>query len=240
VKYVVAIGLVGGAVAAAWAAEPPAAAHPAQAKASYSLGYQLGGDLRALQRSGGPGPDLQALLKGVTDALSGARPDVTAQEMSKVLGDLRRQAERAARPAVTSYDARATQAFNALNAQREGVVTLENGLQYKVLQAGTGRQPQPNDTLTVNYKATLPNGVVVDSTYEDGEPAKLRLDDVTVAGLRQALGLMREGARWEVYVPPALGFSNEYSALRDRPMNYEVELISVAPAAGGDAAAAKQ
>jgi FKBP-type peptidyl-prolyl cis-trans isomerase len=171
------------------------------------------------------------------DAMSGARPDVSAQEMTKVLGDLRRPAERVAPPDTTSYDARATQAFNAMNAQREGVVTRENGLQYKVLQAGSGRQPQPNDTLTINYKATLPNGVVVDSTYKDGEPAKLRRDEVTVAGLRQALGLMREGARWEVYVPPALGSTNEYSALRDRPMNYEVELISVAPAGGADAAA---
>jgi FKBP-type peptidyl-prolyl cis-trans isomerase FklB len=218
------------------AQDEPGALKTDQDRMTYSLGYQIGQDFKREGVEVRP----QAMRRGVADALAGAAPLMTPVQMRRTLLDLKREikVKAAAEAHKQEAEARAKdEAFLAENAKKEGVVVLPSGLQYKVLQAGSGRQPQPNDTLTINYKATLPNGVVVDSTYKDGEPAKLRLDEVTVAGLRQALGLMREGARWEVYVPPPLGSTNEYSALRDRPMNYEVELISVAPAGGADAAA---
>ena len=200
-----------------------------QATASYSLGFQLGSDLAALKRLGRV-PDLEAVLKGLSDAMAGVAPAVGAQEMGTALEELRRNGAPQEGPAhAASPDEKTTQAFNALHAGQEGVVTLPSGLQYKVIRAGTGRQPEYDDVLTINYKAAFPDGVQVDSSYEGGGPATLRLSEVEVPGLKQALALMREGAKWELYVPPALAFS-EFSTLRDRAMIYEVELLAVTPA----------
>lgn len=203
--------------------------------ANYSLGYQLGRDLATLERLGTP-PDLGVILKGISDGLAGAEPGAGAQAMNQALSDLRqRGADQAAETKGARFEARTTSAFNALQAGRDGLVTLPNGLQYRILTAGNGRQPKEEDTLTINYKATLPNGVLVDSTYDDGEPATLKLGEIEVPGLKQALALMSSGAKWEVFVPPALGFS-EYSTLRDRAMIYELELLDVAsPQATGAA-----
>ncbi len=212
------------------ASDPPADPGAPQATASYSLGFQLGSDLAALKRLGRV-TDLEAVLKGLSDAMAGVEPAVSAQEMGAALEELRQRGAPPKPEAKTpSFDDQTTRAFNALYAGREGVVTLPSGLQYKILRAGGGKQPKDDDILTINYKASFPNGVLVDSTYEDGEPATLRLSEIEVPGLKQALALMREGAKWELYVPPALGFS-EFSTLRDRAMIYEVELLSVVPAA---------
>lgn len=197
-----------------------------QAAVNYSLGYQLGRDLVALKDRGTP-PDLEMILRGLSDALAGAEPSIGNQGVGQALADLRQQGAGTAAER-RRFEARTTSAFQALHAGQDGVVTLPSGLQYLVLAAGNGRQPTDGDTLTLNYMTTLADGVQVDSTYEDGEPARLRLSEVSVSGLREALALMSPGARWKVYVPPALGFS-EYSPLRDRALIFEVELLEVAP-----------
>ncbi len=228
-KSLIAVGLCGAAVwGGVWAGEAPAPLVTPQATVNYSLGYQLGRDLATLQGLGTT-PDLAAILKGMSDALAGAEASVSAQAMSQALADLRQQGTgQAAEAKGRGFEARKTGAFNALYADQAGLVTLPSGLQYKVIAAGSGRQPTDGDLLTLNYQATLPDGVRVDSTYEDGEPAKLGLSEVSVPGLKEALALMRPGAKWEIYVPPALGFS-ESSTLRDRAMIYAVELLEVTP-----------
>lgn len=228
-KSLVAVGLCGAAVwAGVWAGETSAPSVTPQATVNYSLGYQLGRDLATLKGLGTT-PDLAAIIKGMSDALAGAEASVSAQAMSQALADLRQQSTgQTTEGKDRGFEARKTSAFNSLHAGQAGLVTLPSGLQYKVIAAGSGRQPADGDMLTLNYQATLPNGVRVDNTYEDGEPARLRLNEVSVPGLQEALALMRPGAKWEVFVPPALGFS-EYSTLRDRAMIYEIELLEVTP-----------
>jgi FKBP-type peptidyl-prolyl cis-trans isomerase FklB len=214
------------------AADAPTEVAPASATANYSIGYQLGADLATLNRLG-IDTHLEAVLRGLSDALAGATPPVSPAEMAQMLAGLRDRAAAQGRLGAKTYEGYTTRAFNALNADLEGVVTLPSGLQYKVQRPGTGRQPQAADSVTIHYQAALPNGVVLDSTYEDGEPATLRLADIATQGLRQAILLMTEGAQWELYVPAALGF-REQSNLGDRPVIYRVELLEVIPAGGGD------
>lgn len=226
--------VAGGQASAAETAEGSVAAPaPAAASVGYSIGFHLGSLMHTIKRLGLE-PDENAVRAGLTDALTGASPPLTAAEAAQLLAMIAHRAGQPGSAASRSFDAATTRAFNGLHAGREGVVTLPNGLQYHVERPGSGRHPQPDDALTMHYQATLPNGVVLEDSFAEGEPVTLRLAEIASPGLRQALGLMTEGAEWEVFVPPALAFP-ELSTLRDRAAIYRVELIRVIPAGDGQA-----
>lgn len=117
-----------------------------------------------------------------------------------------------------------------LNAKRPGVVTLPSGVQYEVLEAGSGRKPKPQDSVRVDYEASLPDGRVFDTTADDTEPTILSVSSIAVPGLREALLLMPEGSRWRVVVPPNQGFRHAgNNMLRRRVLIYDVRLLSIEP-----------
>lgn len=99
----------------------------------------------------------------------------------------------------------AGQAFLATNKSKAGVVTLPDGLQYKVIKEGTGELPKLNDVVTVNYKGTLIDGTEFDSSYKRGEPATFPVSGV-IAGWTEALQLMKVGSTWELYIPAELAY----------------------------------
>jgi hypothetical protein len=119
-------------------------------------------------------------------------------------------------------------AFLAENAKREGVTELPNGLQYEVLKEGTGVSPEETWEVTVHYRGTLIDGTEFDSSYSRGQPATFRLNQV-IEGWTKGVSLMKEGAKWKLYIPPSLGYGNK--PVGNIPANstlvFEVELISV-------------
>ena len=119
--------------------------------------------------------------------------------------------------------------FLQQNAKRSGVVTLDSGLQYLVLREGTGKTPKAGNWVTIHCRAHLIDGREFDNTYEREEVETIPVSRV-VAGLTEALQLMQEGSRWELYIPPELGFGN-WSVGSDIPANsvliYDLELLSV-------------
>jgi FKBP-type peptidyl-prolyl cis-trans isomerase FklB len=119
--------------------------------------------------------------------------------------------------------------YATLNARRENVVVLPSSVQYEVLQTGDGtNRPAANDTVLINYQTSLADGRVIDSTYNDGQPAKLAINTIKVPGLKEALLLMDEGAKWRVVVPPKMGFGRSgNNKLRRRDLIYEIELVSI-------------
>ena len=86
-----------------------------------------------------------------------------------------------------------------------GIVTLPSGLQYKVIEQGTGKKPRLNDSVTVHYKGTLENGTVFDSSYDRGQPATFPVSGV-IAGWVEALQLMNVGSTWMLYIPSKLAY----------------------------------
>ena len=102
---------------------------------------------------------------------------------------------------------------------------MPSGLQYKVIKEGTGRSPGPQDEVTVNYRGTLINGNEFDSSYRKGKPATFRVDRV-IAGWTEALQLMKEGAKWQLFIPPELAYRKR-GPLEDQTLIFDVELISV-------------
>lgn len=115
------------------------------------------------------------------------------------------------------------------NAAKEGVTLLPSGLQYEVLQQGTGAMPGPTSRVTVHYEGKLTNGQVFDSSYKRGQPATFGVNQV-IAGWTEAMQLMNEGAKWRLTIPPDLGYGARGAGGSIPPnavLVFDVELIKV-------------
>jgi len=113
--------------------------------------------------------------------------------------------------------------------KQEGIVSLPSGLQYKVLASGNGSSPAASDSVTVNYRGSLLDGTEFDSSYKRGEPATFPVNGV-IRGWTEALQLMHEGDKWELTIPPQLGYGSggAGSAIPgDAVLVFEVELLKV-------------
>lgn len=117
--------------------------------------------------------------------------------------------------------------FLQANAQKQGVVTLESGLQYKVIEEGSDRQPVVSDFVLVDYRGTRLDGAEFDSSYRNGEPLKVQVAKV-IPGWTEALQLMKEGAEWQLFIPADLAFG-ERGPLADQTVLYDIKLIKVSP-----------
>lgn len=121
------------------------------------------------------------------------------------------------------------EAFLTANKKKAGVVTLADGLQYKVIKAGKGPQPTDNDTVTVNYAGTLINGTEFDSSYKRGQPATFPVDGV-IPGWSEALKLMPVGSTWMLYIPANLAYGSAGAPPLIGPnetLIFKVELLSI-------------
>jgi FKBP-type peptidyl-prolyl cis-trans isomerase FklB len=221
-----ALGLLPGAASDGEKAQPQGE----KERLSYSVGYQVGGDFRRQGLTVNP----EMVIQGVLDALAGAEPRMTASEMRSTLADLQGQAAAARqrqRDELARRNLEDGRAFLAENERKEGVRTLPSGLQYRVITAGSGSTPNAHDTVTVHYRGTLIDGSEFDSSHARGRPATLRADGV-IAGWKEALALMREGARWELFVPPELGYgaTGKGRIGPNSTLVFEIELLSVEPA----------
>lgn len=198
------------------------------AKTSYALGYQIGRDVRGTTVR----PD--AVLKGLQDGSSGAKPQLTTEEMTALLQKLQQDAEaqRVKRQEEQlKKTAAAGPAYLADNAKEAGVTTTASGLQFKVIKPGTGKKPTASDTVTVNYRGTLVDGAEFDNSYARGQPATFPVNGV-IAGWTEGLQLMQEGGKYELVIPPALAYADK-GPLANQVLVFQVELLNVgAPAAG--------
>lgn len=189
----------------------------------YHTGYAFGSKLAELHHQQ-PDAELEQVLSGILDALSEADPTLTRAEMCD---ELTASAGTDA-PLIRARTGGFKDDFAALNARRKGVTTLPSGVQYEVLKKGSGRVPAAGDTVVISYQGSLTDGAVFDTTYDDDEPLHMSLDEIVVPGLKEALLLMPEGAKWRVVIPPSMGFAKSgNNQLRRRDLIYEIELNSI-------------
>lgn len=195
-------------------------------KINYSVGYQIGGDFKRQEVT----LKADALLKGIEDALAAQNPMMNEEEMRTTLIDLKKKivdAQMAKSKAVNAQLKEEGTSFLAVNAKKDGVVVLPSGLQYKIITAGTGKSPTLDDLVTVNYIGTRVDGKEFSNTYRAGKPDTIELTKV-IPGWQEALPLMREGAKWELYIPYNLAFG-ELGPLEGNTVIFVVELLKVEP-----------
>lgn len=195
---------------------------------SYSLGMNLGTNLKRESVE----VDQELLVKGFKDSYGGGKTILTEDEARKSITDFQKalMAKKAETMQKLAEKNKADgEKFLAENAKKPGVKSLPSGLQYKEITPGKGKSPKATDTVTTHYKGTLIDGTEFDSSYKRGEPATFPVSGV-IAGWTEALQLMKEGAKWELFLPSNLAYG-EKGAGRDIGPNatliFEVELISV-------------
>ena len=196
-------------------------------KDSYSLGYQYGETFKKQ----GMEIDLEIFTAGIRDALEGAKPGMSPEEIRETIKSLQQRVFIAQQQQLREQAAKnleAGKAFMAENAKKKGVKTLPSGLQYRVITQGAGNSPKAGDTVTVNYRGTLIDGTEFDSSYKRGEPASVHVDGV-IAGWTEALQIMKEGSKWELFVPSELAYGRRGMGRipRNSSLIFEVELVSV-------------
>jgi len=212
------------------AAQDTPALETEKVRINYSVGYQIGGDFKRQ----GVEIDPKMLVRGIEDALSDEEPLMTPEEMRTTLVDLKKKIttyQQEQQKAAAEKNLAEGQAFLAENGKKEGVTTLPSGLQYMVIREGTGISPQPTDTVTVHYRGTLLDGTEFDSSYSRNQPATFRADRV-IAGWKEALQLMKPGAKYELFIPADLAYGVRGSGSKIGPNStliFEVEMLSVQP-----------
>jgi FKBP-type peptidyl-prolyl cis-trans isomerase FklB len=173
-------------------------------KVGYALGRQIGGDFATQEIN----VDAATFFKGFESAFKKEDSEMTEAEMNEVMMAFQQemmakqqsQVDEAAKENVEKG-----KTYLADNAKKDGVITLDSGLQYKVLTEGNGKMPAATDTVVTHYEGTLIDGTVFDSSIKRGEPISFPVNGV-IKGWQEALQLMTEGSKWELFVPAELAY----------------------------------
>lgn len=197
-------------------------------KVSYAIGLDVGNAMK--KQSIDINTDI--FVKGLKDALSGEKKLMTDDEIRETMTAFshemaEKQKEKMQK--VGEKNKEEGDAFLADNKKKEGVKTLPSGLQYKVIEEGKGKAPKAGDTVTVNYRGTLIDGTEFDSSYKRGQPATFPVSGV-IKGWTEALQLMKEGAKWQLFIPSDLAYGDKGAGGMIGPnavLIFDVELISV-------------
>jgi FKBP-type peptidyl-prolyl cis-trans isomerase len=197
-------------------------------KLSYAIGMNFGASLRKQSVEVDP----NVLVKGLKDSLASSKTLLTDEESHTLItglqADMRKKQEEKMAQAGDS-NLKQGQEFLAANKSKDGVVTLPSGLQYKILQAGSGAKPTSSDSVVCNYRGTTIDGKEFDSSYKRGQPATFPVSGV-IKGWTEALQLMPVGSKWQLFIPGDLAYGARGAGPDIGPnatLVFEVELISI-------------
>lgn len=195
------------------------------------LGYIIGMDIGSALKREGTEVDIETLLDALRTTYTGGTPRLTAEQAQQIRDDYiakRRAAAEAEANAMKEKNLAEGEAFLARNAQAEGVVTTASGLQYKVIEMGSGERPAATDTVEVHYRGTLLDGTEFDSSYSRDQTMSFQLNRV-IAGWTEGLQLMPVGSKFEFYIKPELAYgeSGGGSIPPNSTLVFEVELIDI-------------
>ena len=197
-------------------------------KRSYALGMDIGNSLKDLPMD----VDLDQLTQGVRDVVGGGKTKLSQKQlhtvMQGVVSDME-AAQKKKQQQKSVANLKAGQKFLAQNKTKDGVKTLKDGLQYKVIKKGDGAQPDANDSVTVDYTGKLIDGTVFDSSKKRGKPVTFPVNAV-IPGWTEALQLMHAGGEYKLFIPPDLAYGERGAGSQIGPnetLIFDVKLISV-------------
>jgi FKBP-type peptidyl-prolyl cis-trans isomerase len=211
--------------------EDPAFKSPKE-RLSYAIGANIGGGVRKQSLA----VDLDVLIQGIKDALAGGKMLMTGDQISATLLSAQEEMKKKQAPRIEKMKELAEknrkegEAFLAGNKTKEGVVTLESGLQYKILTAGDGQKPTADDTVVCHYRGSLLDGTEFDSSHKRNQPATFPLTRV-IKGWTESLQLMPVGSKWQLFIPSDLAYGERGAPGGKIGPNaaliFEVELLSI-------------
>lgn len=198
---------------------------------NYTIGHQIGSDFKRQNIEFNE----QAIRQGIHDGHNDVTPLVDKKEMTTALLELKKNItnkmkkeaiERSkTRKALEKENREKGKAFMAKNQSRQGVKTMPSGLQYKVLQKGSGAKPKLQEYVTFKYSAQTLEGIEYDSSAKKGGPVTYRANGV-LPGFTEAIQMMQPGAKWEIYLPPEQAYGRQ-GPLAHQTIILEVELLSI-------------
>lgn len=197
-------------------------------KVSYVMGHNIANNFKDQKID----IQMEAFIQGIKDGLKEDVNIFDPKEVQEIMTEYQNQMREKTdieRKDSSKINLKESKAFLAENKEKEGVVTLESGLQYKVLKEGTGPLPQATDKVKTHYVGTLIDGTEFDSSVKRGEPIIFSVTGV-IPGWTEALQLMKVGAKWKLFIPPELGYGENGAGNRIGPnaaLIFEVELISI-------------
>ena len=205
-------------------------------KLSYAIGYNTGAELAELTARG-EAVDVNTVIKAMQDAYGQKEPAVPVDQLRTAVENMqkRQQARMEAEfRKLADANKAASDTFLAQNRAKAGVKVLPSGVQYRVIEAGSGAKPTQSSDVQLTYKGSLPDGTVLMDTNQAPEgqtagPVALKVSQVPLEGLRDALLQMPAGARWEVVLPGDKAYGNDIRAGRmaNQAVVFDVKLVSV-------------
>ena len=197
-----------------------------QQKISYALGYNIGQNLKKDFEV-----DLDSFFKGVKESQEG-KSSLSEEEIKNTMMAFQakmREKKMAEMQESAAENKEKGAAFLKENKEKEGVLTLESGLQYKIIKEGDGDSPKASDTVKCDYKGMTIDGTEFDSSYKRGKPASFQVSGV-IKGWTEALQLMKVGAKWMLYIPSDLAYGDRGAGRAIEPgstLIFEVELLGI-------------
>ncbi len=204
-------------------------------RVSYSVGFSMGSSFKQDELK----INLEILQRGMEDGFTGSKQLLDEEEVKKTMMGFKekmrakKQAEYMERMEERRKQGEANKEkgrqFLEENKAKEGIVTLESGLQYKILNKGTGASPKPTDTVKCQYRGTTIDGKEFDSSYQRGKPATFAVNRV-IKGWTEGLQLMKEGGKWQFFIPSELAYGERGAGNNIGPnevLIFEVELLEI-------------
>jgi FKBP-type peptidyl-prolyl cis-trans isomerase len=200
---------------------------------SYSQGYQIGNFLR---QQGMSDLNTDKLLVGLNAGINDQEAQLSNMEMQQIVQAYQQQAQQKAlekQQQESEQNLQEGQDFLAENRNKDGIMETDSGLQYQVLEEGTGESPDSTDAVRVHYEGTLLDGTIFDSSYDRGQPATFPLSGGLIEGWKEGVPLMKEGAKYKFWIPGSLGYGQ--NAPPNSPIGpnetlvFEIELLEVNP-----------
>jgi FKBP-type peptidyl-prolyl cis-trans isomerase len=195
-------------------------------KYSYTIGTQIGQMLNSQNMTD---IDVEALSAAISDYIEKKKPQLSEADMNEAL-KLQFEKVKAEKEKLGKENLAKGKEFQEKNAKKSGVTVTDSGLQYEVLTPGSGESPKADDKVEVHYKGTLLDGTEFDSSYARGKPVSFSLNGV-VPGFKEAVTLMKPGAKWRVVMPPEIAYGEKGAGGKIGPnetLIFEIEYLGLA------------